>query len=455
VAGLPEAIQDLIDPTVLMRRVVEQALALIPAAEGATVELADEGQLTNACGAGKLAEHVGMRIALEGSLSGLAVRTVTTLRCDDARSDPRVNVEASLRVGAISMVCVPLVRDGEPFGVLKVSAPRPGAFTPADTDVLTRLAAFVSATIAAAADLARITGALLAGGTGRASASAEENGTAEGSSEHAAIREFVANVLRPGLADDLETRVRIERVLAARDVEVVFQPLIDLRNGTLVGAESLARFRSAPAQPPNVWFAQAERVGLGVELELLAVELALRAIDRVPAGAYLAINVGPATLATPELVQRVQEAGAGRIVLELTEHLEVHDYPRLRRALQALREQGARLAVDDTGAGFASLGHILKLAPDIIKVDRELIAGIDLDPVRRALARALVSLATETGATVIAEGLETEDELQTVRALGIHHGQGYLIGRPGPVRTLARLSDRAGLAAKAPAPARR
>jgi EAL domain-containing protein (putative c-di-GMP-specific phosphodiesterase class I) len=152
----------------------------------------------------------------------------------------------------------------------------------------------------------------------------------------------------------------------------------------------------------------------------------------------LAINVGPETIAVPELPAMLAAASADRVVLELTEQLEVDDYPQLGNALRNIRELGVRLAIDDTGAGVASLAHILKLAPDIIKLDRTLTGRIDRDPVRRALAGALVTFAAETGAAVIAEGIETTDELDTVRSLGILHGQGYLLGRPGPVDALPR-----------------
>jgi len=102
-----------------------------------------------------------------------------------------------------------------------------------------------------------------------------------------------------------------------------------------------------------------------------------------------------------------------------------------------LRQHGVRLAVDDTGSGFSSFAHIVKLAPDIIKLDIDLVSGIDLDPVRRSLATAVVAFAAETGAKVTAEGIESAAELACVKSLGIHYGQGYFLGRPGPLEALA------------------
>ena len=116
--------------------------------------------------------------------------------------------------------------------------------------------------------------------------------------------------------------------------------------------------------------------------------------------------------------------------MELTEEARVDDYPRLSRALDQMRRMGVRLAIDDTGAGFASLAHILKLVPEFIKLDRELTSGIDHDPVRIALATALVSFASGLGAEIIAEGIETTEELEVLQGLDIRYGQGFLLCRP-------------------------
>ncbi len=144
----------------------------------------------------------------------------------------------------------------------------------------------------------------------------------------------------------------------------------------------------------------------------------------------MTLNAGPCAIACPALREILSLAEPGRLVVELTEQVAVADYPQLRGALQALRDAGVRLAVDDAGAGFASLLHILKLAPDIIKLDRELIANVDVDPMRRSLAASLRRFAHESGAVVVAEGIETAAELNVLRDLEIDHGQGFHLARP-------------------------
>lgn len=433
---LQRTISDLSDPIALMRRMVDQALVLIPAADGAVVELAHDGWLTYVCAGGTLAGHEGTRLRCEHSLSGLAVRTGKTLCCEDATTDSRVDSKACRAVGAVSMVCVPLRRGGEAVGALKVSAGRPRAFTAADAAKLASLAEFISVAIGAVTDIARIVGQFAdrAQSAGLADHEGDADTGAGGAGD--GVGEFVVNVLRPGALAEMAVRRRIERLLAERDLTLVGQPIVELGCGGLVGVEALARFPGPPHQPPDVWFAEAEAVGLGVQLQLAAVEKALELIDELAPEVFLAINVGPDAIAEPALRELLRSAACERVVLELTEHLKVDDYRQLNSVLQRIRAAGVRLAIDDTGAGFASLGNIVNLAPDLIKLDCQFTRGIDLDPVRRALARALVSFAEDTGAQVIAEGIETAGELQTVRELGIPYGQGYLIARPAPIEQL-------------------
>ncbi|WP_181813373.1 sensor domain-containing phosphodiesterase [Gaiella occulta] len=431
-----------------MRRVVDQALLLIPTAEGAVVELERSGILTYVCGAGSLAAHTGTRLRAEASLSGLAIRAGETLRCDDSESDDRVDREACRRVGAISMICVPLRRGTEAVGVLKVVASRPRVFGDGEVSTLRDLAEFVTAAISAASDIAHAAGGLVMDGSDRRDRSAGSDldvGRASHLTPHgkAGVSEFVANVLQPGIVESLETRQRIEQVLATSAFTIVCQPIVDLRSGELAGVEALARFRGPPEQPPDAWFDEAERVGLGIELELAAVGEALTLLDQLPEQAYLAVNVGHKTVAAPELGTLLDSAGAHRVVLELTEHVEVEDYRRLGDVLAGIRTRGTRLAIDDSGSGYSGLTRIVNLAPDLIKLDRVMTRGIDLDPVRRALAGALVTFASDTGASVIAEGIETEDELSTVETLGIRYGQGYFLGRPSPVTSVPRVFPRA------------
>jgi EAL domain-containing protein (putative c-di-GMP-specific phosphodiesterase class I) len=168
-------------------------------------------------------------------------------------------------------------------------------------------------------------------------------------------------------------------------------------------------------------------------LELSAIRAALSHLDRIPTAAYLAVNASPVTVCAPALGELLTGPAAARVVLELTEHSDVDDHERLIAALDDLRCSGVRLAVDDTGAGFASLQRLIDLRPDVIKLDRVLVTGIDADPARRALAGALLAFAREVGATVVAEGIENAHENTVVRRLGVRYGQGFHLGRPGPL----------------------
>lgn len=247
------------------------------------------------------------------------------------------------------------------------------------------------------------------------------------------------------IATMLEQRVLAERareaaserlcaLIACRGLHMVYQPIVDLATGSVVGAEALARFEgpaeSAPARGPDVWFEEADAVGRGTELELLAIELAVAGIGALPSGAYLSMNVSPHTILSGKLDACLADVPPGRLVLELTEHAPIEEYTDLVSALERLRQAGLRLAIDDAGSGYASFRHILQLRPDIIKLDQSLIRDIDLDPGRRALAMALITFAGETGSRIVAEGVETERELAVLRALGVTTAQGYLLGRP-------------------------
>lgn len=147
----------------------------------------------------------------------------------------------------------------------------------------------------------------------------------------------------------------------------------------------------------------------------------------------MSLNVSPETLASGALEPLLDGVPGDRLIFELTEHAPVADYEPLRKAVDNLRKRGVRIAVDDAGAGFASLQHILKLAPDMIKLDLALTRDIDDDPVRRALAAALVAFAGETGAKIVAEGIETSREQETLSKLGINIGQGFHLARPRPL----------------------
>ena len=196
-----------------------------------------------------------------------------------------------------------------------------------------------------------------------------------------------------------------------------------------VGYEALARFRSLPPRPPNEWFAEAAALELGMQLELATMERAIALLPKLPPTAYLSLNTSHRTVRSPELIDLLA-ASPGRLVVEITEHEPVEDYDELADSLRPLRALGVRIAIDDAGAGYASLRHTLALAPDIVKVDISLTHGIDVDRGRRALASALISFADEMDMTIVAEGIETAAELDTLRELGVRYGQGYHLAEP-------------------------
>ena len=214
----------------------------------------------------------------------------------------------------------------------------------------------------------------------------------------------------------------------ARGIPIALQPIIDLDRGEVVVVEALARFEDG--RPPHEWFAEAESVGLTHALEIAAVRSALARLDEIPPGTRLAVNVSAATASSPELAELLAGVPAGRIVLEITEHVPVTDYAALAKALQRLRDRGVHIAVDDAGAGFASLQHVLNLHPDLVKLDVSLVRGIDADPAHRALVSAMVGFARETHTSLVAEGIETAAELEAARSLGVACAQGFHLGRP-------------------------
>ena len=226
----------------------------------------------------------------------------------------------------------------------------------------------------------------------------------------------------------------VRRVQAALDgaLDTVLQPIIDLSSGAAVGVEALTRFPADPARTPDRCFAEAAEVGLRTELELAALHAALALRRRLPAGLYLAVNAGPDTVLSPQFTALGADGLLDGVVLEITEHAPVDDYVALARVLTPLRAAGLRVAIDDAGAGFASLRHILRLDPDLIKLDMALTQGMHRDRAKHALATALISFANEIGAAVVAEGIEEAAEVEALRALGVRYGQGFHLRRPAP-----------------------
>ena len=248
------------------------------------------------------------------------------------------------------------------------------------------------------------------------------------------VHELSSQLRRAEIEEDqLEARRdEIRRFVDGEGVSMVFQPIVDLETCEAVGWEALARFRSIPLWPPDRWFAEAVVLELGVQLELATIRQAIALLPRLPEHAYLSVNCSHRAARSAEMVTTLAPI-AHRVVIEITEHEAVDDYDELSLALEELRTRGVRVAIDDAGAGFASLRHTLLLAPDIVKVDISLTRAIDQDRGRRALASALISFADEMGMAIVAEGIETEAELRTLRDLGVRFGQGFFLAEPGPL----------------------
>ncbi|GAA2726525.1 sensor domain-containing phosphodiesterase [Cellulomonas aerilata] len=227
-------------------------------------------------------------------------------------------------------------------------------------------------------------------------------------------------------------RAEILAVIGGQDFTTALQPIVELSTGRRVGFEALTRFGEGS---PDVWFSRAAASGLGTALELAALDAAVRHLPGLPADEYLAVNLSAAVLCSGEFAARIPTLPLHRLVVELTEQTEVSSHVDVSQVVAALRAGGARVAVDDAGSGYAGLHRIVALGPDILKLDLELIRGIDHDPARQSLTLAMCQFARQTGATVIAEGIESAAQLDTLASLGVGHGQGFHLGRPAPPAT--------------------
>ena len=249
---------------------------------------------------------------------------------------------------------------------------------------------------------------------------------------HGLIHELLDQVHETNRAREerARKRARIRSVMGNGELDIVFQPIVDLGLARGRRSRGAVALREPPTRGPAEWFAEAHEVGLGAELELWAVRMACERSRLLPAGTFMAVNVSPVTAERPDLLELLGCAHVDHVVLEVTEHAPVEDYPRFRIAIGRMRELGARLAIDDAGAGFASLRHILELDAELIKLDGSLTHSLEADPRRRSLASALIEFGRESGAAVLAEHIESELQLHELRRLGVTYGQGYHLGRP-------------------------
>jgi len=402
VAVQGEIVQAGLDPHKVVDVVTRRAQELTHSA-GAVVELLDGEELVYWSASGNVVSQLGTRVDAGRSLSGLCIKTGHVLLCNDSENDSRVDLEACRRVGVRSMLVAPLPYGDTIIGVLKVVAPWVDAYRPEDVRTLELLNTLIGATLSHAAHHTSIEAAF--------------NSKIEADRLVADERE--------------ELRQRIRGIIDREAFDIAFQPVLALDSGMVVGFEALARFNDSLSKSPDRWFGEALQADLSFELEMAVMRKALASLSQLPRNTYIAINVSPQTAASPELARLCTRHAADRIVLEITEHSSVEDYLVLGERARALRDMGVHLAIDDAGAGFASLRHVLRLEPDLIKLDKSITRNIDKRVRHQSLAAALLTFARGTSASIVAEGIETAEELATLKHLGVPYGQGYYLGRPG------------------------
>lgn len=226
----------------------------------------------------------------------------------------------------------------------------------------------------------------------------------------------------------------LDRVLADHSQpRLVFQPIVDLQRGLIVGYEALARFDGPPSASPDRWFSAAARLGVAPQLEARVLCAARAALPALPPNCFLTVNVSPHVLCTPAVEAALEAPGSlSPLVLELTEQFEVADTEGVRRALDRYRSRGLLVALDDAGDGYAGLGRLLSLRPQLVKLDRSLTNAADRDEAQRALAQTVGSLASRLDAWLLVEGIERPRQLEAYVRLGVPLGQGNLLGAAGP-----------------------
>ena len=258
-----------------------------------------------------------------------------------------------------------------------------------------------------------------------------------------AILSLVARSLAQRLSNEaalyavhVAIRERLAHVVENQLMRSVYQPIVNAASGQVVSIEALTRFDGPFELRPDEWFADAARVGAAASIEIAAIVCALEGLPSLPDTVALSVNVSAAVVLDPLFTAWLESAPVERLVLELTEHEAVGDYTVLNAALADARARGLRFAVDDAGAGFASMRHTLLLKPDILKLDISVIRDLDTDSGKHALCGAIITFAHSLGARVVAEGVETAGGLDAVRGLGVGHVQGYHLARPAALAEL-------------------
>jgi EAL domain-containing protein (putative c-di-GMP-specific phosphodiesterase class I) len=211
---------------------------------------------------------------------------------------------------------------------------------------------------------------------------------------------------------------------------LVFQPIVDLTRGAVVGYEALARFDRPPLATPDQWFRAAAEAGCGAELEARVLRSARSALRSLPPNCFLTVNLSPQMLCTPAVEAALSGGSLSPLVLELTEQVELVEYGQVRSALERYRAAGLTVAVDDAGDGYAGLQRLLAVRPQLVKLDRSLTAEADRDEAQRALTEMVGTLAGRLDAWFLVEGIERPRQLEAFIRLGVPLGQGNLLGRP-------------------------
>jgi diguanylate cyclase (GGDEF)-like protein len=237
-------------------------------------------------------------------------------------------------------------------------------------------------------------------------------------------------------------RETLERLIAGVGLNVVVQPIVTVPEGVPHAFEALARFQTRGSSSPLHWFALADEFGVRDRLELACLRAGLRTFSARPPGTALSVNLSGPLLLDPRIDTLLDEVGPlDGLILEMTENSLLEDTPGMHAQISRLLARGVRFAVDDMGAGYSGLRQITTIRPSYLKLDRSLITGIDSDPDRGALVSAMLGYARQTGGHLVAEGVETEAELDTLLALGVRLVQGFYLARPGwpwpEVRTMA------------------
>ncbi|MDZ7882823.1 MAG: EAL domain-containing protein [Mycobacterium sp.] len=416
--NLIAALMKSVEPGSLMARIAEQTCVFLPKADGAAVSLCTDDYLTIVSAHGISESMLGNVLPAQGTFQALALETGLPQCSSDATQDDRLHPqvrEIAERLGIRSWVTIPLYHQEKALGALTVVAKAAEAFNPIDVVGIASMGRFVSLLLGSHSEMGQLLTDFLTDPT---------------TVQDSPATHFLASFLVPHLARTDDITDRVESLLRdAHNFQAVFQPVVDLQSGQTLGFEGLCRFPSTPAAglTTNNWFEEARRVGRGNALEVAALRAVLDAAKGIPEKFDVGVNLSPLAALTPE-VQSILMSADRQLVLELTEHERFPD--DLSAGLKPLRDNGIIVAVDDAGAGFASFTQILRLCPDIIKLDGEIIRGIERDSVKRALAASVVQFAAELGAIPVAESIENSEQKEVVYRLGIPRGQGYFIGRP-------------------------